>query len=307
MKLTAVFAALASVAEVAAAAVAASSSPTVTSMRRLESYPGIPPFWSPRSRRRALSPVTPSPSAVPRKRDDPAPALPPLSNIFEISEPIRADFETDSPSASPTGPVTSDPAPSVLPNASALPSLTDIFEINEPFPTDFETDSPGASPTGPVFSDPTPSGLPSSAGDSVWENAANHGCRLVDAMRVSDYEAGQLYNPPKTSAQSSLMSYDDFTGWGWNANEVDGNNFTDIDSGQKQPDPGWGIGIALRGLGVSDKIKAQGGKNLVFDAIHGKEPFTKGYTKDGKTYPVRERTMASRSITLASAFRFCPY
>ncbi|KAF2450009.1 hypothetical protein P171DRAFT_469888 [Karstenula rhodostoma CBS 690.94] len=238
----AIIVALASVTEVAAATTGTTSSPTPT--RRLEGYRRFLPFWSPRSRRRSLSPITPAPTAAARKRDDSA------------------------SSSIPTG-----------------PPVTDLWEIVEPFPQDIETESPGASPTATGAPVSSPSGLPSSASDSVWEDAASHGCRLVDAMRVSDYDAGQLYSPTKTSAQSSLMKYEDFTSWGWNANEVNGGNFTDLDGGQKQPDPGWGIGKALRDLGVSDKIKAQGGKNVIIDAVHGKAPFTQGYTKDGKTYP----------------------
>ncbi|KAL5376080.1 hypothetical protein PMIN02_011895 [Paraphaeosphaeria minitans] len=242
MKLScvAIIVALASVAEVTAAAVSTTTStPTLT--RRLEGYGRYVPFWRPRSRRRALSLVTPVPTAVAIKRDEPTPVLPPVA---------------------------------------------DLWEIVEPFPLDIEIDPAGSLPTATGTSGLSPSGLPSSASDSIWEDAASHGCRLVDAMRVSDYEAGQLYSPSKTSAQSSLMNYEDFTGWGWNANEVNGDNFTDFDGGQKQPDPGWGIGNALMDLGVSDKIKAQGGKNIVLDAVHGKRPFTQDYTKDGKTYRV---------------------
>lgn len=237
----AVIVALAFVTEIAATAAGTSSSPTPA--RRSEGFGRFVPIWSPRPRRRALSPTTPAPTAVARKRDDPAPTIPSVTNLWEIVEPFPHGIETESSSASPTA-----------------------------------TGTPG-----------------SSASDSTWEDAASHGCLLVDAMRVSDYEAGQLYSPLKTSAQSSQMNYEDFIGWGWNTNEVNGRNFTDIDGGQKQPDPGWGIGKALRDLGVSDKIKSQGGKNIVIDAIHGKEPFTQGYTKDGKTYPVRMSHMDGRA------------
>lgn len=181
----------------------------------------------------------------------------------------------------------------------AAPQIDNIFEIFDVFPEDILTEvltgtvstdsvtasSTGASATG--TSDSSPTGLPNPASDSVWEDAASHGCRLFDAIRDSEEVAGQLYNPTKDSLQSILMSYEsDFQGWGWNSDEIVGANFTDIDGGKKEPDPGWGIGDALRALGVSDKIVSQGGKNHVVDAIHGKAPFTQSYTKNGKTYPV---------------------
>jgi hypothetical protein len=249
----AVIIAFASAAMVAAAATAVSYSSTPT--RRLEGYGQTLPFWSPRPRRRELSPAG--------KRGDPSSAsdlsLPALSNIWEVVEtPLSIQLDG---------------------SFTAFGSLTDqSFATSPPLPQ---------GPTATADSGSLPSGLPSSASDLAWEDTASHGCRLVDAMRVSDHDAGQLYSPFRTSVQSTLMNFDDFTGWGWNAKEDNGENFTDFDGGQKQPVSGWGIGKALRELGVSDKIKTQGGRNVIIDVVHGKEPFTNGYTKNGKTYPVR--------------------
>lgn len=84
------------------------------------------------------------------------------------------------------------------------------------------------------------------------------------------------------------MSFEtDLQGWGWVTNEVVGGNFTDIDGGKDMPDSGWGIGKALRSLGLSDRIVSQGGKIRIIDAIHGQAPFTGSYKVDGKNYPVR--------------------
>ncbi|KAL1600767.1 hypothetical protein SLS60_007155 [Paraconiothyrium brasiliense] len=226
---------------------AAAAAPA-TPTGRLEGYRRRLPFWSPRPSRRALSPATTAPPTAARKRDDPPPvSAPPAPTVSDI-------WEIEEPPAEP-------------------------FEILEPW------GSATSSPTADATSVSSPSGPPNAASDSVWEDAANHGCRLVDAMRTSDQEAGKLYSPAKSSVQSSLMSFDDFTSWGWNANEINAGNLSDFDGGQQKPDPGWGIGHALRELGVSDKIKAQGGKNVIIDALHGKEPFTQGYTKNGKSYP----------------------
>lgn len=296
----AAFASVAVTNVVAEAAPATASSPTPTI--RLEGHRPSFPLWNSRIRRRELSPATPVPTAVIRRRDGPAsgsttagdsraPWPPNKSDIWEVFDPFPVIFSsqalTGSISASASSTTVKDGT-----SKSAAPTSTDMFEIIEPFPVSESNSATAPSATS------IPSGLPAPANDTLWEDAANHGCRLVDAMRVSDHDAGQLYSPIKDSVQSTLTNFDDFTSWGWNANELNGSNFTDIDGGQKQPDPGWGIGHALRELGVSDKIKGQGGKNVVIDAIHGKEPFTQSYIKNGKTYPVRNGLKRKASDTM---------
>ena len=180
-------AAVAAVAAIVAGDAVTAAGPSQAPSRRLD-YRRLLPFWSPRCRRRELSPTAPAPTANAHKRQG------------SPSSPTAADLSI------PPG-----------------PTLKDPFEIEDPFPEDVltgiisatttGTDSGSATSTG---GSPTGTSQPDSlASDSIWEEAANHGCRLFDAMRDSEHDAGQLYNPPKDSVQSTLMSYEnDFQGWG---------------------------------------------------------------------------------------------
>ncbi|KAF2792529.1 hypothetical protein K505DRAFT_211929, partial [Melanomma pulvis-pyrius CBS 109.77] len=127
------------------------------------------------------------------------------------------------------------------------------------------------------------------ASDKEWDDATCKGLKLRDSMLGSDRTAGQLFNPPKQSAQSTF------------SNEIDKFEYESYNPIMLDPNYGnfdgfWGIGHALRFLSVSDKPSIQGGRNILLFLRHGTfeedehgNPDEPPYIVDGKTYRVSKR------------------
>lgn len=141
---------------------------------------------------------------------------------------------------------------------------------------------------------PPPEALEPPASDFAWATARNKGCSLVDAMHGSDWEAGQLFNPPRESAESPWDDPYAFDIWYWHTYERKTGTTVDFYSGHNYPNHGWGIGHVLTSLGLSDKIKAQGGRMTVEFLTHGDNKLDadeqNGQPFDEQTYKVGDRT-----------------
>lgn len=84
----------------------------------------------------------------------------------------------------------------------------------------------------------------------------------MEAMYGTDAEAGQLMSPPRFSAQSVWKNFpDDLLKLGYQSNDADGSNWAELDRE-------WGVGDALRGLGVNDKATSKGGNNQLLYFTH---------------------------------------
>ncbi|KAF3053165.1 hypothetical protein E8E11_011261 [Didymella keratinophila] len=123
-----------------------------------------------------------------------------------------------------------------------------------------------------------------SADDDAWSKAKCKGGNFVRAMKGSDREAGQVFNPPRDSAASEYENYDfDFAEkWGWRYSEkIPAGNLKD-----------WGIDNVLRDLSLSDKCAGWGGYLDCLTFVHGSKQLADGkwkhdpapYDVDGKTY-----------------------
>lgn len=119
--------------------------------------------------------------------------------------------------------------------------------------------------------------LDASASDDQWEKARCKGANFVRAMRGSDQEAGQIFQPPQDTAASDVEFgkipkhplfltlrltchvAEDFEDWGW---ELDYDLFnTNFEH--------WGVDRIFRELGISDKDSERGGTIHCVTLNHG--------------------------------------
>lgn len=161
---------------------------------------------------------------------------------------------------------------------------------------------------------PPPQPLAAPSDEHYWFECQCKGSDLLRAMRSSDSDAGQLFEPPRASAQSQWNSPDDLTTWGWNFYAIADGPITEFDGGYNYPEHGWGIGNALRELHVSDKATGRGGWNYVSVASHGNldllddgVPYDdQRYLVNGRTYrvswvlPSRLRSSSSNVLTIVA-------
>jgi hypothetical protein len=123
-----------------------------------------------------------------------------------------------------------------------------------------------------------------SADDDAWSMAKCKGGNALRAMKGSDRDAGQVFNPLRNSAASTFenSNFDDAEKWGWSYSEkVPAGNFKD-----------WGIDNVLRDLSLSDKCAGWGGYLDCLIFVHGFKQSADGkwehdpapYDVDGKTY-----------------------
>lgn len=120
---------------------------------------------------------------------------------------------------------------------------------------------------------PEPHPIGPSADESLWEKTRCKGDNLLQAMYLSDFEAAQrLFNPPAQTMQSSHTDPNSAKTWGWQLIELDedGNGpILDFYAGKEYRRHGQGVGHVLKALGVSDKIRKNGGKIRVHAFHHG--------------------------------------
>jgi hypothetical protein len=85
------------------------------------------------------------------------------------------------------------------------------------------------------------------ANDDLWDRAGAKGCTLGWGMQASDLDAGALYVPVRTSAKSEFDTTAALELWFWYPFPQDrlAESFFDLYET-------WGIGWALKELGVSD-------------------------------------------------------
>lgn len=140
--------------------------------------------------------------------------------------------------------------------------------------------------------------LDDNAEDEAWNKAKCKGANFVRAMRGSDRDAGQMFNPPRDSAASEheKSDFDAAEKWGWGFSEaISAGDFKD-----------WGIDNVLRDLTVSDKCAGWGGFMDCLTFVHGFKQLADGswnqdptpYYVDGKIY---RRSGAHYSIAFDAA------
>jgi hypothetical protein len=79
-----------------------------------------------------------------------------------------------------------------------------------------------------------------------------------------DEEAGQLLNPPRSSAQSVFKEFpEEIIKWGYQHHDIEAEG-----SEHAKLEEFWGITDALKGLGVNDKTKGNGGNNELVYYTH---------------------------------------
>ena len=112
--------------------------------------------------------------------------------------------------------------------------------------------------------------------------------------------------PPRESVQSAFVAFPlEFERWFY--------HFVDIErqGGYVGSFDDLGIGRALRALGVSDRKREEGGRNVIFSAQHWDPEMRYGngkpvpmneqtYLVDGREYPVREICCAFESAAFLS-------
>jgi hypothetical protein len=117
------------------------------------------------------------------------------------------------------------------------------------------------------------------ADDKLWDKCKSKGSMLRQAMAMH----GQ-----QEVLQSPWTSYSDFSTWGYIVREITNGPLANFSLSKSDPmpsHPGWGIDIALNGLGLSDKIEKQGGLMKVVEIYHGlKVDKGKSYVVNGKLY-----------------------
>ncbi|KAF2870512.1 hypothetical protein BDV95DRAFT_607678 [Massariosphaeria phaeospora] len=115
------------------------------------------------------------------------------------------------------------------------------------------------------------------ADDDTWEKAKCKGKNILDAIDGSDSAAAQLFKDGPGSVQSRFTSFpDEFKKWYYFVHDA-----ARLNQAYKELDKFWGIGDALRGMGVSDKAKEDGGKFHVYLATHGIILDKNGNIQDG--------------------------
>ncbi|KAJ4296475.1 hypothetical protein N0V90_006520 [Kalmusia sp. IMI 367209] len=108
---------------------------------------------------------------------------------------------------------------------------------------------------------------PPQATDEEFKKCREKGNEFVCAMPVNSNEAGRFFTPPLDTTESKWKSdpaQQDLDDWGYNLYDA-----TEESEKYGQFDQFWGIGRALRAKGLSDKLKEQGGKNVVHYVLHG--------------------------------------
>jgi hypothetical protein len=156
---------------------------------------------------------------------------------------------------------------------------TDVDEISK-------RDLPPPIPPRPATRPPKVPYLPlyDNANDDAWEKSKCKGANFLRAMRGSDREAGQVFNPPRDSAASEYenLDFDAAEKWGWGYSEkIPAGDFKD-----------WGIDHVLRDLTLSDKCAGWGGYTDCLTFVHGFKQLADGswdhdpapYDVDGRTY-----------------------
>ncbi|ORY01812.1 hypothetical protein BCR34DRAFT_636686 [Clohesyomyces aquaticus] len=111
------------------------------------------------------------------------------------------------------------------------------------------------------------------ASDDVWNKAVCKGAQLLSQLSASDHDAGQMFTPPRSSAESDFLAYpQDLEKWGYGMLDYDPYYEFDMSLPLKP---------ALKGIGVSDKKNSEGGNNYARLWEHEVEK-----TIDGVKYPV---------------------
>ncbi|OAL02088.1 hypothetical protein IQ06DRAFT_219646, partial [Phaeosphaeriaceae sp. SRC1lsM3a] len=102
------------------------------------------------------------------------------------------------------------------------------------------------------------------ASDDLWDKAGAKGCTLGWGMHASDLDAGALFVPIRVSAKSDYETTKDLGLWFWYPFPQDrlAESFFDLYET-------WGIGWALKELGVSDYTSEyEGGKHQLVSIAH---------------------------------------
>ncbi|PSN68302.1 hypothetical protein BS50DRAFT_587500 [Corynespora cassiicola Philippines] len=105
------------------------------------------------------------------------------------------------------------------------------------------------------------------AKDEEWNKAVCKGNKLMQAMQAGDSEAIKLYSPSPPTVQSHWKFPDAFRDWFWFVSDA-----AEVKPGIELLDEVWGLGDALRGIGVSAgpvEDRNLSGKNKVLYATHG--------------------------------------
>ncbi|KAJ8107616.1 hypothetical protein OPT61_g8743 [Boeremia exigua] len=158
--------------------------------------------------------------------------------------------------------------------AFAKYNSTSLFPRADPPPPPSE---PPPSPPWPILE------LADSASDAVWEKALCKGSNFLRAMHGTDAEAGQLFNPPRSSAASPVTDIEDTEKWGWETRfDLLNEDFTD-----------WGMDDILDDLGLSSNSDVYGGSIQCTVLSHGYDVDSDGeestydfdeYMVDGRMY-----------------------
>ncbi|KAF2475090.1 uncharacterized protein BDR25DRAFT_381875 [Lindgomyces ingoldianus] len=119
-------------------------------------------------------------------------------------------------------------------------------------------------------------GDPPNPSDDAWNKAVYKGKTLMKQMLANDHDAGQMFRPPRESAESEFLTYpQDLDKWGYS--QLDYDPYYDFDNSLP-------LKPALNDLGVSDKkFGENGGNNWAWVWEHDVEKII-----DGTTYPVTE-------------------
>ncbi|KAF2713785.1 hypothetical protein K504DRAFT_488107 [Pleomassaria siparia CBS 279.74] len=82
-------------------------------------------------------------------------------------------------------------------------------------------------------------------GDADWAKMSCRGTKLIDMMDKEDAAAGQLLNPPQSSAASVWRDFPgDLSNWGWTPSAALHNRLCDMDK------PQYGLKPTIEGLGI---------------------------------------------------------
>lgn len=83
----------------------------------------------------------------------------------------------------------------------------------------------------------------------------------MDGMRGSDLEAAKLFNRPGNTINSVFRDFPaEFTKWAYTQKKVMDPDLKDKNEIYLEMNKTWGVGTALRALGVSDTATEKGGK-----------------------------------------------
>ncbi|ORY17260.1 hypothetical protein BCR34DRAFT_51085 [Clohesyomyces aquaticus] len=111
------------------------------------------------------------------------------------------------------------------------------------------------------------------ADDATWKKAKCKGAKLLEMMRADSKAAGQMFDPPRETAESEFKDFpQELEKWGYDSTLTDADN-CDFEYT-------WGIHAALPPLGISPRTYDEGG-DIYCWAVQHKGP---SYEVNGKTY-----------------------